>query len=280
MGAKKNQDILVYTDFTEVGEKSVLWAIFLAKKFKRNLQIVYVINENSNLYFCKSDTEFEARQALLALCQDIKTTHGVDCQFILEEGCTCTIINSNAERIDAFLVIIGTHGKNDPQFISGSSLIKIIRKARIPYFVIQKNSPVPDNKKKILLPMSFENEAKQKVGWATYFALNLKIAIDLFYYENPQDNLKKNVKFTTSFFNNYSLNYQHKTQKRVNRSIEKTALKYADEQDAFCISILISSKDNLITKIFGYPETSIVSNVAGIPVLCINPKKDLYIPCI
>ena len=64
MEDKKNQDILVYTDFTEVGEKSVLWASFLARKFKRNLQIIHVINENSLIYFSKDDTYDEAKEAL------------------------------------------------------------------------------------------------------------------------------------------------------------------------------------------------------------------------
>lgn len=280
MEDKKNQDILVYTDFTEVGEKSVLWASFLARKFKRNLQIIHVINENSLIYFSKDDTYDEAKEALAALCEDISSTHGIKCKYIVEEGCTCTIINSNAERIDAFFVVLGTHGKNDPQFLSGSSAIKIIRKARIPYFVVQKNSPVPDSKKRFILPMNFKKEAKQKVGWTTYFALNLKLEIDLFYYENPQDNLKKNIHFTNTFFNNYSFKYEHKPQPKKYKSIEKLAVDYADEIDAFCICLLISSKENLVTKIFGFPETSIITNSAGIPVLCVNPKKDLYIPCI
>lgn len=280
MEDKKNQDILVYTDFTEVGEKSVLWASFLARKFKRNLQIIHVINENSLIYFSKDDTYDEAKEALAALCEDISSTHGIKCKYIIEEGCTCTIINSNAERIDAFFVVLGTHGKNDPQFLSASSAIKIIRKARIPYFVVQKNSPVPDERKNLVLPMDFRREAKQKLGWTTYFSLNLKIAIDLVYYENPQNNLKKNIQFASSFFNNYALNYKHITQLKRNKSIEKSAINYADEIDAFCFSLLISSKENLITKIFGFPETSMLANSGGIPVLCINPKKDLYIPCI
>ncbi|MBP8994574.1 MAG: universal stress protein, partial [Bacteroidales bacterium] len=74
MEDKKNQDILVYTDFTEVGEKSVLWASFLARKFKRNLQIIHVINENSLIYFSKDDTYDEAKEALAALCEDISST--------------------------------------------------------------------------------------------------------------------------------------------------------------------------------------------------------------
>jgi len=158
MEDSKVQKILIYTDFTEVGEKSVLWGIFLAKKFKKELYIIHVINENSYNYFSKENVKQEANEALLDLSNKINNDYHIKCEFHVEEGCTCTIINSEAERIDAFMILLGTHGKNDPQYLSGSSAIKIIRKSRIPYFVIQKNSPVPDDDKAIVLPMDLRKE--------------------------------------------------------------------------------------------------------------------------
>jgi nucleotide-binding universal stress UspA family protein len=280
MKDKKVQNILVYTDFTEVGEKSLQWAIFLAKKFKRRLQIIHVINENSYNYFSRSDTLFEVKEALAAFCESIKTDHFVDCEYYVDEGCTCTIINSTAERLDAFLIVLGTHGKNDPQFLSGSSAVKIIRKSRIPYFVVQKNSPVPDDKKHVVMSLDYRKETKEKTGWVTYFAKNLKTGIDLIYYENPQDSLKANIKFCKNFFDKYNLSYTDYPRERTRSSIDKKALQYADNNDSLCMCILTTKEENLITRIFGFPEESIISNSAGIPVLCINPKKDLYVPCI
>lgn len=276
----KVQNILVYTDFTEVGEKSVQWAIYLAKKFKRRLQIIHVINENTYNYFSKEDAVYEVKQTLIEMCKVIKQDHFIDCEYFVDEGCTCTIINSTAEKVDAFLIVLGTHGKNDPQFLSGSAAVKIIRKARIPYFVVQKNSPIPDDKKNIVMPLDYRKETKEKTGWVTYFSKNLRIDIDLIYYQNPEDSLKNNLKFCKNFFDKYGLKYIDNLMQRTRSSIDKTSLKFADSQDSFCMCILTTKEENLITKIFGFPEESIISNSAGIPVLCINPKKDLYIPCI
>ena len=97
------------------------------------------------------------------------------------------------------MIVLGTHGKNDPQFLSGSAAVKIIRKARIPYFVVQKNSPFPNDKKNIVMPIDYRKEAKEKTGWVTYFSKNLKIDIDLVYYQNPEDSLKNNLKFCKNF---------------------------------------------------------------------------------
>ncbi|MDD3860343.1 MAG: universal stress protein [Bacteroidales bacterium] len=276
----KVQNILAYTDFTEVGEKSILWAIFLAKKFKRNLQIIHVINENTYNYFSKNETHFEVKETLEEYCKTIKADHNLNCEYFVDEGCTCTIINSLAERVDAFLIVLGTHGKNDPQFLSGQSAVKIIRKSRIPYFVVQKNSPVPDDHKNIAMSLNSLKEMKEKTGWVTYFAKNIKIWIDIIYYDINDPKLKNNLKFCIKFFEKYELVYKNHILPKSNIPINTAALKTAFEEDSFCLAIITTKEENFLHKIFGFPETKIISNTLGMPILCINPKKDLYIPCI
>ncbi len=280
MEDSKVQKILIYTDFTEVGERSVLWGIFLAKKFKKELYIIHVINENSYNYFSKENIKHEAQGALLDLSNKITEDHHIKCDFYVEEGCTCTIINSEAERIDAFMILLGTHGKNDPQYLSGSSAIKIIRKSRIPYFVIQKNSPVPDDEKVIVLPMDLRKENKEKVGWATYFAKNVLTNIDILYYKSKDNRIEKNVLFATQFFKKFNIVFNKLEQTEKNGSINNLAVKYADDEKAFMIVVITTKKETLWHKFFGFPEVTTIANKKGIPVLCINPKKDLYIPCI
>lgn len=280
MKDKKVQNILVYTDFTEVGEKSVQWAIHLAKNFKRSIHLIHVINENTYNYFSKNNTKEEVKQALYSYSETIKKDHKIECDFYTEEGCTCTIINSEAERRDAFLIVLGTHGKNDPQYLSGSSVVKIIRKSRIPYFVVQKNTTVPGLNKNIVVPMSFRKEMKEKTGWVTYFAKNLLTGIDIIYKKNDDTGLRNNILFAGRFFEKFNLIYKEYEQELSRENIDKIALSYAFEHRCMMMVILTTKSETLWNKLFGFPETSTISNNKGIPVLCINPKKDLYIPCI
>ena len=280
MKDSKVQNILVYTDFTEVGEKSVQWAIYLAKKFKRRLHFIHVINENSYNYFDKGTVKEDAKKALHNYCDNVKKDYGIESDLYVEEGCTCTIINSEAERRDAFMVVLGTHGKNDPQYLSGASVVKIIRKARMPYFVVQKNSPVPDNKKNILLPLGISKEMKEKTGWVTYLGKNLLSGIDVVYKESDEENVKKNLYFAKRFFDKYKLVVNQHLLPSKSEKLNKQALKFASNNDSMMMVILTTKKENIIHKIFGLPETGIISNNKGLPILCINPKKDLYIPCI
>jgi len=280
MKDKKVQNILVYTDFTEVGEKSVQWGIFIAKMFKRRIHLIHVVNENTYNYFNKTTAKEDSKKALHDLSEKISNEHGIVTDFYVEEGCTCTIINSEAERRDAFLILIGTHGKNDPQYLSGSAAVKIIRKSRIPYFVIQKNTPVPDAKRNIVLPMGIRKEMKEKTGWVTYFAKNLLTSIDIVYKKSEEESVKSNLVFVNRFFDKYKLVRQKHILKNSRENLNKQALRFADDAQALMIVILTTKNENLIHKVLGFPETSIISNSKGIPVLCVNPKKYLYIPCI
>lgn len=280
MKDKKVQNILVYTDFTDVGEKSVQWAVFLAKKFKRRIHLIHVINENSYNYFSKESAKEDAKKALMDLSQEIEKNDGIKTDSYVEEGCTCTIINSEAERRDAFLILLGTHGKNDPQYLSGSAVVEIIRKSRIPYFVVQKNSPIPNDNKGVLLPLGVKKEMKEKTGWVTYFSKNIMTSIDIVYRKNDADGVKNNLTFAKHFFDKYKLVSNKHELPESRDQLNKLALRFASENNSGMIVILTTKNENLWTKLFGFPETSIISNSKGIPVLCINPKKDLYIPCI
>ncbi len=279
MNQQKIQNILVYTDFTEVGEKSIEWGIYLASKFQKELHIIHVINNNSYNYFEKSNILQEVNQTLSSLCSSIKEKHNISCSFYVEEGCTCTIINSEAERNDSLFVILGHHGKNDLQYLSGVAEIKIIRKSRIPYFVIQKNSPLPKPTGSIVMPLGIQKEMKEKTGWVSYFSKHISTHIDILYNFSDETGLKNNIQFCTNFFRKYDLNFEKiPLPKRVNLDSEST--RYAKNEDSLMLVTITTKKDNLFHKIFGLPETKTISNSYGIPILCINPKKDLYIPCI
>lgn len=276
---KPIRTILVYTDLTAVGERSVQWGAYLAEKFKMKLMIVHVINENTYNYFPKNTAEEEVKKVLADYCETIKRDNDIDCEFYVEEGCTCTIINSTAERIDAYLVVLGNHGKNDPQYLSGVSALKIIRKARIPYFVIQKNTPSPNYGRKIVSPIDLSKEAKEKVGWVTYFAKHLDEIIEIVYKPTDDPLLRNNLTFAHNFYDKYELpNNEYAVNRR--KSTNELALEFAFDNSCKMMVVTTTKEDSIMYKLFGYPETKILSNEKGIPVLCVNPRKDLYIPCI
>jgi len=279
MEEKTKRKILVYTDFTSVGERTVQWGVYFAEKFGMELMLLHVINENTYTYFRKGSAEEEVKETLADYCKSIKEDHDINAEYYVEEGCTCTIINSTAERIDAYLILIGTHGKDDLQFLSGESAVKIIRKARIPYFVIQKNTPYPSYGNKIVMSMDVAKEMKEKTGWVTYFAKHLEQVIDIVHKKSMDTRLSNNIQFSSKFFDRYELVYNRIVLNEKKR-IDKQAVDYASNNECKLLVITTTKDEHFWHKIFGFPESKIIANDKGIPVLCVNPRKDLYVPCV
>ncbi|MDD4235275.1 MAG: universal stress protein [Bacteroidales bacterium] len=280
MKQRKDQEILVYDDFTQAGKKALEWGIFLSKNLKKQLFILHVINENSpNSGEYGKDKFSNANNRLEKLCTEIEQEHQVKVAYAYEEGCTCTIINSNAEKRDSLFVIAAIHGLNEIQYLSGKSLIKIVRKARIPYLVLHKESPAPELGKSFLFPISMQKEMKQKVGWATFFAFRMKIDIELFLPKERED-IANNLQFAKKFFSSYELDYKEIFTNTSQFKINTEAIKYADTSRVLMMCVITTLNVSLIDRIIGLPESRLCSNSKRLPILLVNPRKDLYVPCV
>jgi nucleotide-binding universal stress UspA family protein len=274
------QKILVYIDFTDLSKKSLEWAVFFAKRFNRELHLLHVINNNTYNYFDKNNIYNGVMIELKNISLELKNKYGIKSEYSSKEGCTCTIINSTAEHIDAFMIILATHGKNELQFLSSQEIVKIVRKSQFPYFVIQPNSPLPADGKRIALPIGANKETKEKAGWVSYFGKHLSTEIDIIYEDIDNNNIDNNILFCIKFFKELSINYNKSVLKKSWKDINAKVLKYIKTDEFLLMVITTTKSENLGTKLFGFPETNTISNSHGLPVLCINPKKNLYIPCI
>jgi nucleotide-binding universal stress UspA family protein len=280
MKQEKVQQILVYTDFTPLGDLCLEWGIFFAKKFEKELLIIHVINHNTYHIFKKETIEEDVDNRLKQLCKTINEKHEIPCKSYYEEGCTCTIINTVAEANDCFFNILGVHGKGDPQFMSGHSAVKIIRKARIPYFVVQKNSAKPEEIRPLLFPVDLKKEMKEQTGWITYLAKHLVTEIDIFTPNLNDEALRNNVNFCSSFLRKFDLTFNKVISNKKFFGFNKSALEYAVNNKSMFMTAISTKELSIFDWAFGPPEVSLVSNKQGIPIFIVNPKKDLYVPCI
>jgi hypothetical protein len=274
------QKILVYTDFSPLGKKCVEWGVFFAKKFDKELLLLHVITDNTYHIFDKETISQDVDNELKTISERIENIHKLKIHTYYEQGCTCTIINSVAEAHDTFFNIIGVHGKSDPQFLSGQSAVKIIKKSRIPFFVLQRNSSLPANITPILLPIDIKKEKKEQTGWVTYLSKNLKTEIDIFIPNVNDERLKNNLLFSTKFFDEFDLRYNKVISSSKYFGFNKSALEFANTHDCMFMMAMTTKDPSLMDWIFNPPEVDLISNKKGIPVFIINPKKDLYIPCI
>ncbi|HBS86557.1 MAG: hypothetical protein A2W91_20265 [Bacteroidetes bacterium GWF2_38_335] len=279
MDINKLQHILVYTDFTEVGDNAVKHAAEMARIFNKNLTILHVIDDNTNTLF-KKNTEEKVEQKLEEIAASVRQGCPFEVKTMYEEGCACKIINGTSETIDAVMVVLGVHEKNMIQYITPKYALKKIAKSRIPYLLINKKVEVADLYSTVYLPLTYLKLSKEKSNWAGFFGRLNKSEIRVMIPASDDPGLSNNLIYTRKIFQKFNINHtETKLDCKVN-NIDSQSYKYSMLNKKGMVVIMTTAKPSLLEKLLGTRELHFLNRHTSLPVLAIAPRNDLYVPCV
>jgi len=125
------KNIVVAVDFSDITELLVNQAIELAKCFSSSVFLIHVENQNKDISGFETTNgideihqEFHKETGLLnSLAQTIRD-HSIETHAIFVEGVVVNSILEEARRVNANVIIAGTHGHNviEDLFLGGVSL--------------------------------------------------------------------------------------------------------------------------------------------------------------
>ena len=257
--------ILVPWDFTQVAWFAAEHAINVAESSGFDVVLLHVIKKDAE----SSEANFKiGRDA-----EDIEKKFGRKPETLVREGTIFTTIGEVASEINANLVVMGTHGIKGMQKLMGSWALKVIASSTVPFVVVQE-APRKKNLEKIIFPVNYKKEEKEKIRWAIFIA---KIYHSKVYIIHPSYNdsafkkgLHSNLIFAQKYFKSEQIDYELHTTKTTN--IGEESLEFAREIDADLILIMTTKDINLADYVFAAAEQHIIANNAKIPVMCVNPR--------
>lgn len=267
---EKKNTILVPHDFTEVADYALQHALTIAENTGDNIAMVHIIDSES-----KHDSALEK-------CNEIaeKTfkKYYRKPKVVVKTGSIFTAIGETAREVNASLVVMGTHGMKGVQKLTGSWALKVIVHSEVPFIIVQKP---PKSKKfdKIVFPIDFKSENKEKNQWVNYLSKYYKSKFYLITKDSKDKAFKKRLNANIIFSKKYL------TERNVEFEVQKAPLKdkfwkatvnYAKELNADLILIMATRDISITDYAFGANEQKILANPEGIPVMCINPKSKLY----
>jgi hypothetical protein len=160
------------------------------------------------------------------------------------------------------------------QRVTGSWALKVMANSKVPFLVVQ-NKPVKEKFEKILFPIDFRRENKEKVNWMHYLSKNFNSTFVLYKRKSGDRGFKRriasNLHYAESFLKNNSVIYQLHTSKGK-APFEKETISFAKENGIDLILILVTRDISFFDYFMAAREQFIISNPEQIPVLCINPK--------
>ena len=260
--------ILIPTDFTVVAQHAIESAVKFVQLTNSEIILVHIVKKNAEIAEPTAKVEREARKA--------SKDFGIKVSGIVREGTIFSTIGETVTELDAGLVVMGTHGVRGMQKLTGSWALRVIVTSKVPIIVVQEH-PRKDSIDKIVFPIDFKRENREKIGWAYYVAKLFNSKVYVFRAEPAKDKkieqgIRTNLIFSEKFLKSKNVPYEVVAAKG-NDSFAKETLQYAEFIDADMILITTTKGISRVDFMLGTSEEDTITNSARIPVMCVNPRK-------
>jgi nucleotide-binding universal stress UspA family protein len=265
------QQIIVLTDFSQRSSLALDHAVVLSKILEKELTLISFLHANEEEAFLH--TKMKA----------IAAEKNINMHTRVIAGKPNLVLNAIIPDINAVLAVMGFDTEHSKSDFHPKNLLKIFHKSRIPYLFVNHPQANAELYKKVFLPIDSRKEAKEKVLWASYFA-RFNDAATVVMAASVKDEyllrqLNNNLKFIKKIFGNLEIEYNVIRTAEKQNSIDDFAIRHAAEEKRGIVIALTTDSYSLIDMLKGPKELSLILNKAQMPVLCLNPRDDLYVLC-
>ena len=192
------QRILCPTDFSALSRRSLEAAVALARWYRTEITVLHV--RDCGPAGEAAGPAADPREDLNRFAE-VAVAEGVPTRVVLREGHPVQEILSEAERIDAGLIVLGTHGRGGfERWALGSVSDKVLRKASCPVLTIPHHpEAAPRPVKCVLCPVDFSATSLQALDFAGSLAREADARLTLLHVveglpdHEPRINLHFNV---------------------------------------------------------------------------------------
>jgi len=259
--------VLVPTDLTDVASKAIHQAALIARKAGTSVSLLHILNE-------KSPAKEEAENLLKKEADHVREITGKDCEILFREGSIFEEIPQVTCDNCFDLLVIGTHGIHGiVQHFMGANILKLVSKIQTPVLVVQQDSPVLENFRTILMPVSshpdFQKEIDSVMLFTSLFASEVHLySVNKPGYEWPEQ-LLKNIETAKTAFTEAGVNMKRvkEEQEVYSQGYAKQTLLYAGSSGADLISMMSKPSDDYYYFAAADKE-ALLLNELHLPVLC------------
>lgn len=163
---QKIQQILVAIDRSAMAAEALKRAISVAKEKSAQLIVIHVIEPLFlQAPYAKSVDEDEIRHKITEEIDRLNAQAHVEYMLFIESGPAAATIRRKAEKMQADLLVVGSHGKDEIRSdYFGSTTLKLIQRTHIPVLIVKNE--VKTNYQNMLAPTNLSDYSKESMLFA------------------------------------------------------------------------------------------------------------------
>lgn len=262
--------IVVPWDFTPVTDYALQHAIKISRMTRNDICLLHIVDKIT------TEGGMKAKQAGMEnKGAEVERNFGVKVKTHVTRGTIFKQIPEFVNDRKASLVVMGTHGMNGMQKLTGSWALKVIAKSKVPYIVVQAPPANTDRYRTIVFPVDFRSEEKEKLSMAIFMGKYFDSKILILKAVRKDDSLAKktnlNINYAVRMLIQNKIEYEIREESAD--KLGERALQVAQEVKADLILITTTKDITFADYIFSAREQFIIANSSKIPICCVNPSS-------
>lgn len=262
------QKIVVLCDFSERMKEVIVHGVSLASILNKELCLT-AIYKNKDQKIVLQEKLIKATQAIKQNVPKLRVS-----SLLLKNS-----LRDNMEKLawdyDAVLVVLH---QMDIKFG-----LNAFRESSIAFVFVKGDSPNFLTYKNVLVPLDYRKASKETALWASFFGRFNRSQVQVIYAcETDKDHtvsLMKNLNFIKKFLSNLNVACQVIAGKSSSWGICNETLTNAIKLKGDVMVFAGSAYVSMIDLLIGLPEKRIIQKAGELPILIINPRKEICVMC-
>ena len=263
-----DQKIVVICDFSERMKEVIVHGVRMAAVLRKELCLTAIWKDKAQ--------KIHLQEKLIQTSKSLKgNLPDMEISWLLLQKSLQDNMQKLVDDYEAVLVVL--HQKDINWAIKAfrlSSIAFLFVNGEIPRFLSYKN---------VLVPVDFRKASKETSLWASYFGRFNRSQVQLIYAhetdKDQADKLMRNLNFFQKFLSSLNVRHHEIAGKSSSWGICNETLTRADEWKGDVLIFSGSTAISLIDLLIGLPEKKIIRKAGNLPILMINPRKDICVLC-
>ena len=275
-----NKKILIGIDFSDCSLNALEHAITIAQRSSSGITMVWVnhLDYSKEIFSIEpKDLINEVEVKFKEIIKKYKSRLGrEEFNYQIRKGKVYKEICTVADEINAFLIVIGTHGSTGfEEFWIGSNANRVVSTSRKPIITIRAGVDIDKGLKKIVMPFDSTKVTRQKLPMTALLAkfFNAEIHI-LGMYTSKLDDIRYRIRNYVEQAKDYlgENDILYKAEFIETDHITEATIEYANKINANLISIM-TEQETKTSNLWLGPYASQMVNHSPVPVLSIHPDR-------
>lgn len=266
--ANSGQKVVVICDFSERMSEVIVHGARMADMLKKELCLTAIWKDKTHKSIVQEKLAETTRRLKTNLPQ-------MPVSWLLIQKSLRLNMQKLVDEYEAILVVLH---QQDVEWA-----LKAFQQSSIAFLFVNGETPRFLSYKNVLVPVDYRKASKETSLWASYFGRFNRSQVQLIYAHetNKEDSerLFRNLEFFKKFLSSLYVRHNEIAGKSTSWGICGETLARADEWKGDVLIFSGSNSITLLDLLIGLPEKKIVRKAGDLPVLMINPRKDICVLC-